>query len=235
MDSTHDDRSVAARWEGYKARLQNGPRDFLSTGIPSLDEQILIEPSQRQLVTIALPWEPAGETPFVIAQAFAKQGASPLCLYPSWSPYWDGALDVDRRDAIGPVPVDAIVRRAKPNQPVIIDQFSRLYWEDGLGHAAREDIVREAGRKLLALSSKTCGVVVVFLRRRTRDVVRMSSGDLRSNGALEYDADVVVMVDPDVSTGTADLLVVKNRNGLTGYMEGRPWPVLPRTVYRRKT
>lgn len=234
MDMNHDDRSVAGRWDEYRDSLQSRP-DFLSTGIPSLDEQVPMPRDERQLVVIALPWEPAGETPFVIAQALAKQGASPLCLYPSWSPYWDGALDVDRRPALGPVPFDAILGRANPNQPAIIDQFSRLYWEDGLGHVGREDIVREAGRKLLTLSTKTSGPIVVFLRRRTRDVGRMSSDDLRSDGALEYDADAVVMVDPDASTETADLLVVKNRNGPTGYMEDKPWPVLPRTVYRRKT
>lgn len=232
-----DDRSVGARWDDYRHSLEVGGKDAISTGIPALDEQVYLERTQRQVVVIALPWEPAGETPFVIAQSLAKQGASPLCVFPSWSPYWDGALDVDRRPALGPVPFDAITARAKPHQPVIIDQFSRLYWDPDtvVGHAGREDIAQEAGRRLLAMSSKTSGVVLTFVRRKTRDVVRMSPDDLRSDGALEYDADAVIMVDPNPSLGTADLLVVKNRNGPTGLMPDKPWPALPRTVYRRTT
>jgi hypothetical protein len=238
MDDSYDDQSVGARWPAYMEELRSGNRrDQLLLGIPALDDQLHLPRERKQLVVIALPWEPAGETPFVIAQAFAKQGAAPLCIYPSWSPYWDGSLDVRRleEEAVSPVPYDRFRTAAGPHQPILIDQFSRLYWDVSRSHASREEVVELAGRDMHSLSQQVSAPVVVFVRRRTRDVVQMSGNDLRSDGALEYEADAVVMIDPHPATSTADMLVVKHQNGPTGLFAGVPWPVLPRTVYRRNS
>ncbi|CAL9621411.1 hypothetical protein SUDANB6_05871 [Streptomyces sp. enrichment culture] len=170
---------------------------------------------------------------FVVAQALAKQGRNPVCIHPSWSPYWDGALHV-RRYPVSDLPslhlYDDLLHTLTPGQPVIIDQFSRLHWDTVASHAEREDVAREADRMLLAVALHRMSPVIVFIRRRTRDIVRMSVDDLRSDGALEYNTDALVMVDPHRETATADLLVVKHRNGPTGLRTGAPWPVLPRTV-----
>lgn len=236
-DTPAPDGSVAARWPEYREDLQR-PRPMTSLGIPALDDVIPVPQGRPVFVALALPWEPAGETPFVITQALAKQGLHPLCINPSWSPYWDGALTVHRFDTppeAGPTPYEHYKRWANggPHRAVVIDGFSRLHWDAASSHDGREEVATDAGRGMLRLSRKLSGLVVVFLRRRTRDVVRMSVDDLRSDGALEYDTDALVMVDPHPATATADLLVVKHRNGPTGLRTGVPWPVLPRTVYRR--
>jgi hypothetical protein len=215
-------------------------RSRLSLGISTLDEIVPVFEGRGHVVVIALPWEPAGETPFVIAQALARQGARPLCLYPSWSPYWDGALDVHRVADItqaGPVLYESFGERAQADGTgaIVIDQFSRLHWDAADSHAAREDIIGKASRDLHFLAKTLAVPVVVFIRRRTRDVVRMSVDDLRSDGALEYEAEALMMVDPHPETATADVLVVKHRNGPTGLRTALAWPVLPRTVYRRTT
>jgi hypothetical protein len=219
------------------SQMTGQTRRKLSLGIPALDEIASIDADgSKRFMAVALPWEPAGETPFVVAQALAKQGRNPVCIHPSWSPYWDGALRV-RRYPVDDLPglqvYENLMRTIEPGQPVIIDQFSRLHWDTATSHADREDVAREAGRKLLSIALRKKSPVITFIRRKTRDIVRMSVEDLRSDGALEYDTDVLVMVDPHPETATADLLVVKHRDGPTGLRTGVPWPVLPRTIYRR--
>ena len=208
----------------------------LSFGIPSLDDFVPLDLGEKRLVVVALPWQPAGETPFVVAQAFARQGHNPLCVNPGWSPYWDGALDVYRLEGSGgPIDYDKVQARTRAHQPVVVDQFSQLHYDVVKSHVEREDIVTEAGRKLHDLARKMGSPVVVFTRRRTRDVVRMSVDDLRSDGALEYHADALLMVDPHPKRETADLLVLKHRNGPTGAFPGVHWPNLPRTAAYRRT
>lgn len=218
--------------------VPDAPRTVLSYGLPSLDDFAPLDQDRPAVVVVALPWQPGSETPFVVAQAFAKQGRNPLCVNPGWSPYWDGALAVHRlegppRSAV--IDYDTVTAFAGQGQPVIVDQFHLLHWDTGRGHAAREPVVEEAGRQLLALSRKKSAPVVVFTRRRTKDVVRMSGDDLRSDGALEYHADVVLMVDPHPRRDTADFLITKHRNGPRGAFPGVHWPDLPRTAAYRRT
>jgi hypothetical protein len=124
---------------------------LLSYGIPSLDDFAPLHPDRPAIVVIALPWQPASETPFVVTQAFARQGYRPLCVHRGWS----------------------------------------------------------------------------------RDGAAMSAQDLRSDGALSGEADMLLMVDPKYKKGTADLLVVENWQGPTGEFPGVAWPELPRTAARR--
>lgn len=206
----------------------------LSFGITALDDFIPLGPGRKAVVVVALPWQPAGETSFVVAQSFAKQGHNPLCVNPGWSPYWDGALDVLRLESAGgPIDYDVVKQRTGGSQPVIIDQFSQLHWDTAKGHAAREQVVADVGRALHWLAWERQSPVVVFTRRRTKDVIRMSVDDLRSDGALEYHVDALLMVDPYPKKATADILVGKHRNGPTGHFPGVDWPDLPRTAYRR--
>jgi replicative DNA helicase len=119
------------------------------------------------------------------------------------------------------------------HRAVVIDQFSRMHWDEVNSHAAREEVVTQASQELHWLARAIEAPVIVFVRRKTRDVVQMSAQDLRSDGALVYDAEALVMIDPRTETATADLLVVKHRSGPTGPRLGVPWPPLPRTIYSR--
>lgn len=214
------------------------PRPRLSYGIPSLDDFVPLVAGLRNLVVVALPYQPASEITFVVAQAFARQGHAPLCVNPGWSPYWDGALAVHRLEGAPNQPVvdyATVTAFAGQGQPVIVDQFHRLHWDIAKSHADREDVIAEAGRKLNSLAAKTHAPVVVFTHRRTKNVVKMSGDDLRSDGALEYVATAFLMVDPHPKTETADFLMLKNRNGPTGAFPGVHWPVLPRTAAYRAT
>ena len=216
--------------------LGNSHPPSLSYGLSSLDDFVPLFADEPAVVVIALPWQPASETTFVVAQAFARQGHVPLCVNPGWSPYWDGVLAVHRLEGAPNRPVvdyDTVTAFAGQGQPVVVDQFDKLHWDTVKGHAPREEVVEGAGRKLHSLARKTCAPVVVFAKRRTRDVVRMSGDDLRSDGALEYHADAVVMVDPHPKNETADLLVLKHRTGPTGAFPGVHWPNLPRTAAYR--
>lgn len=207
---------------------------MFSYGIPSLDDFAPLPADGPAVVVVALPWQPAGETPFVIAQALAKQGRIPLCVNPGWSPYWDGVLDVYRLEAAaGPINYGVVEARTDGYQPVLIDQFSKLHWDVAKSHADRADVVSDVGRHLHWLAGERQSPVVVFTRRRSKDVVKMSGDDLRSDVALEPHADVVLMVDPHPRRDTADLLVLKHRNGPTGLFPGVHWPDLPRTANRR--
>ncbi|GAA2930856.1 MULTISPECIES: DnaB-like helicase C-terminal domain-containing protein [Streptomyces] len=224
MDRTIDDIVSGRRRE---ARL--------SFGTPTLDDIVVLQQGRPHVIVLALPWEPASETPFVIAQALAKQGQRPLCVNPGWSPYWDGTLDVWRLlDPSQGVNYEALGQRARGcHQAVIVDQFSRMHWDMIDSHAAREEVVTQASQDLHRMAKAISSPVIVCLRRKSRDIVQMCEQDLRSDGALVYDAEALVMVDPHSETATADLLVVKHRSGPTGPQHGAPWPVLPRTIYRR--
>ncbi|MFD7495876.1 DnaB-like helicase C-terminal domain-containing protein [Streptomyces sp. NPDC059832] len=150
-------------------------------------------------------------------------------MFPSWSPHWDGTLDV-RRPAELPDEVDYdLASKGSKTGMVIIDQFSRLHWGRATTHAAREEAVENAGRDLLSLALRASLPVLVVLRRTKN--ASLNIADLRSDGALEYDCDVFAMVDPDRQTATATLKVAKSRLGPTETTTVA-WEVLPRTYYQ---
>lgn len=209
---------------------------MLSYGIPSLDDFAPLHPDRPAIVVIALPWQPASETPFVVTQAFARQGYRPLCVHRGWSPHWDGPWTVHtptgspRRPTVD---YDAVRALTEPGQPVVVDQFHLFHWDAAKRHQDRTAAVAEAGRQLRTLAALAAAPVVVFTERRSRDGAAMSAQDLRSDGALSGEADMLLMVDPKYKKGTADLLVVENWQGPTGEFPGVAWPELPRTAARR--
>lgn len=98
------------------------------------------------------------------------------------------------------------------------------------GHRIREAEVAAVSRGLKALAGEA-GVIVLAASQLSRDVDRRESrlptlSDLRESGAIEQDADVVLLLyredavkwkDPDyVLNGEAKVLVAKQRNGATG-------------------
>lgn len=230
LSEDSDDR--AAGLEAMRSKFND--RDFIDLPVPALGDLLKLEMARKKFAVLALPWEPAGETPFHLAQAAAKHGARPLCVFPSWSPYWDGTLNVRRQDPAEltqAVDYKSLATKGDGTGLVIVDQFSRLHWDSVTTHVDREDIVATAGRELLALALHV-GIPVLVLVRRKGKGPDMSVADLRSDGALEYDSDIFAMADPDHTTGTAALHVIKDRSGPSPTTTVVDWPLLPRTVYR---
>ena len=198
---------------------------------PALNDTLDLVCGVGRFAVLAIPWEPGGETAFHIAQCAAKNGANPLCMFPSWSPHWDGTLTVRRTHELSQdIDYTSLVSEGAETGMVILDQFSRLHWGNVTSHDEREDVACRAGIQLLNLSRLAEIPVLVIVRRKKTP--HMTISDLRSDGALEYDCDALVMVDPDHTTGTATLNVVKNRRGPTGTATVE-WEALPRTVHRR--
>ena len=122
----------------------------------------------------------------------------------------------------------AKARRAHTRAPlglIIVDYLQLLNPTDG--RAPREQHVSEASRGLKALA-KELNVPVIVLSQLNRASEKENRApklaDLRESGAIEQDADVVLMLvrprDADekyqVASDTAELIVAKQRNGPVG-------------------
>jgi replicative DNA helicase len=108
---------------------------------------------------------------------------------------------------------------------VIIDYIQLLQMPRlGVG-ASRQEQVGAASRALKLLSQQLEVPIIVLAQLNRgpeqRQDKRPQLHDLRESGALEQDADIVLLIhrpeqsDPNIRPGEADLLVVKNRQGPT--------------------
>lgn len=124
---------------------------------------------------------------------------------------------------------------------VVVDYLQLISGESG---AKRMEVVTEASRQLKLLA-RDLDVPVIALSQLNRNAEaradkRPAMSDLRESGAIEQDADVVILLHRDMeATDTAsndfDMLVAKNRHGATGALrmewvgefmsviDGRPW------------
>lgn len=123
--------------------------------------------------------------------------------------------------------IAAIVRRLKRKEDlglVIIDYLQLIESEDR--KAIREQQIAQISRRLKALA-KEAQLPIIALSQlsraiETRDDKRPRMSDLRESGAIEQDADVIMMLHrPEVynsedQPGLAEVVVVKNRSGPTG-------------------
>jgi replicative DNA helicase len=87
----------------------------------------------------------------------------------------------------------------------------------------RHEQMAEVSRRLKGLA-RNLGIPIVVLSQLTRDSegVRPSLSKLRESGALEQDADIVILLnrmEAESSGMYVELLVEKNRNGPTGKVE----------------
>jgi len=203
---------AADNWIEEKRRHTHARMETPLTPWPELNEALDLELGRKRFAVLALPGERGGETPFCIAQRAAKSGANPLCMFPSWSPHWDGTLNVWRPAKL-PDDVDygSLAIKNGRTGMIIIDQFSRLHWGKATTHAAREEVVAQAGQDLLMLALRASLPVLVLLRRTK--AAGLDIADLRSDGALEYDCNVLATVDLHHRTATATLNVTKSRFG----------------------
>lgn len=108
---------------------------------------------------------------------------------------------------------------------LVVADYLQLFQTNGR-LASRQEQVAELSRDL-KLSAKEMGVPLIVLAQlnranESRTDKRPQLSDLRESGAVEQDADIVIMVHrPDYydeydRPGEADLMVVKNRHGPTG-------------------
>ncbi|MEU1630588.1 hypothetical protein ABZ746_35970 [Streptomyces sp. NPDC020096] len=76
---------------------------------------------------------------------------------------------------------------------------------------------------MLSIALAAAMPVVVFLRWNAT-THKLSVAALRSDGGLEYDADLLAMASPDPDTGTAALHVIKDRSGPAPLTSTIEWP-----------
>lgn len=106
---------------------------------------------------------------------------------------------------------------------IVIDYLGLMKVAAGNKQATRENQVADLSRalKLLAKELKIPILVLAQLNRQSESRVdkKPAVSDLRESGAIEQDADCVMLIhrpdqsDPNIRPGEADLIVAKNRNG----------------------
>lgn len=122
----------------------------------------------------------------------------------------------------------ALTREHGPLGLLVVD-YIQLMREPGSGKTNRQEVVAEFSRTL-KLAAKSLHVPVVALAQLNRNAAtgeKPRISDLRESGALEQDADVVMLLhrDEEKSPDTLSVAVAKNRHGRGGgfdlYFHGR--------------
>lgn len=135
----------------------------------------------------------------------------PLALYVDDTPY----ISIDQLCGI------ARCQKAKRGVDLVVVDYLQLLNPTGRAGRTREQEVAECTRKLKALArSLECPVIVSSQLNRQADNTyghRPGLNHLRESGAIEQDADIVVMLyRPDADpNGPCRLMVAKNRHGET--------------------
>ncbi len=108
---------------------------------------------------------------------------------------------------------------------IVIDYIQLIEPESGEGRDSRQEQISKISRRLKTLA-RELQVPVIALSQLNRAVEnredrRPRMADLRESGAIEQDADLVLLLhrpeyyDPNDQPGIAELIVAKNRNGRT--------------------
>lgn len=147
-----------------------------------------------------------------VVEARVKWGRLPLFVDPS------------QESSIGQVVRHAWSVKRKHGLSAIVVDYIGLLDGDDPKWSEYETVTRNS-RKLKRLA-QSLGVPVIVLSQLNRgsehrENKRPTSSDLRSSGALEQDADVVILMHRDFTDAPheAELIVTKNRHGITGTAE----------------
>ncbi len=139
-------------------------------------------------------------------------------------------LYIDDTGQIGVAEIRSKCRRIKDLALVVIDYISLMATKT---KESRQQEVSELSRQLKGLA-RTLNVPVIVLSQLNRGVTSGRKdhtpmlSDLRESGAIEQDADVVMLVhrpgyyqdaDEDVDKNLAQIIIAKQRNGSTGTVE----------------
>lgn len=142
---------------------------------------------------------------------------------------WKNArLFIDDTPARTTIQIMANARRHKARHGIrlLVVDYLQLIDTKGTPGDSREERVAGVSRDLkkLARELQIPVIAVAQLNRAAekREEHRPRMGDLRESGAIEQDADLVLLLhrpeyyDPNEQPGVAELIVAKNRNGPTG-------------------
>jgi replicative DNA helicase len=115
------------------------------------------------------------------------------------------------------------VKRKHGLAAVVVDYLGLIEHPDS--RKSEYEVVTETTRKLKLLA-QALGVPIIALsqlsrKNEGREQKTPQLSDLRSSGAIEQDADVVILMHRDLmeSPHEADMIVAKNRHGITGTAE----------------
>jgi replicative DNA helicase len=124
-----------------------------------------------------------------------------------------------------PARLGALIRRAKRQAGVrlaIVDYLGLLAGDEH-GRYETRNIEVAALSRALKLLAKDLAIPILAVHQLNRAPEKRSDprpvlSDLRDSGAIEQDADIVVLLyqDPDHEKREAELIVAKQRNGMTG-------------------
>lgn len=147
-----------------------------------------------------------------LGEAAEKLSKAPLII--------DNSTDITITDIVA----KARMWVEKHGVKMIVVDYLQLLRADGYASREQEIAAYSRAMKLLA---KQCNVPVIVLSQINRESAKAGrkpqSSDLRESGALEQDADLIMMLDrPDAENdnseraGEVDVIVTKNRHGRTG-------------------
>jgi replicative DNA helicase len=151
----------------------------------------------------------------LLGKAYAELGTSPSPVF------------IDDTPARNMLQITANSRRLKLRKDLrlIFVDYIQLIDSDESRDSRQEQIAKISRRlKTLARELKVPVIALSQLNRavESREDRRPRMADLRESGAIEQDADIVLLLhrpeyyDPNDQPGVAELIVAKNRNGATG-------------------
>ncbi len=147
----------------------------------------------------------------------------------SYNDLRDAPIFIDDTPTRNMLQINANARRLKMRRDVGLVIVDYIQLIDTEGHEARDnrqEQIAKISRRLKTLA-RELEVPVIALSQlnravETREDRRPRMADLRESGAIEQDADLVLLLhrpeyyDPNDQPGLAELIVAKNRNGATG-------------------
>jgi replicative DNA helicase len=142
-------------------------------------------------------------------------------------------LWIDATPAASPSRIAALARRWRDRHDLgllVVDYLQLVEAGEGAGRrASRQEQVAFVSRRLKALAMELSVPVLALAQLNRQSELRAdkrpSLADLRESGAIEADADLVLLLhrpefyNPGDRPGRAELIVAKNRNGATGAVD----------------
>lgn len=129
-------------------------------------------------------------------------------------------LSVVDRPSLTVPEIRALVRRTPDVGLVVVDYLQLMGASERKRGQSREAEVAEISRGLKVLA-REAGVPILACCQLNRNVEqradkRPTLADLRESGAIEQDADVVILLHRDTDPGKVDAIIAKHRSGPTG-------------------
>lgn len=116
--------------------------------------------------------------------------------------------------------------KAKSDCKLLVIDYLQLLTSSSSSNDGRQNEISEISRSIKSLA-RELDIPIIILSQLNRAVEQRADhrpmlSDLRESGAIEQDADVVLLLtrreyyNPEDDPGTADLILAKQRNGPTG-------------------